>query len=179
MQKNSIFYTCCPEPYLDITLTIHLRRSPSLSAWPNLPVAVSILTSLAAFLVPVDSPQKLTLPCLSVMAAGSAVLTEFGLKGNAEYRAHFLRVYHVYTYMALTVLLWSVVMVVLGRPRALRLPSCLRRLLASCLGSICCLASPPDAGDKLCHKWTALAEVLDRLAFVVYLIMVAAGFAPY
>ena len=167
--RHEVMYTCCPEPYLDVTMELDLQRSSSLSAWPNLPVAVSLLTSLAAFLVPVDSPQKLTLPSLSLLAAGSAVLTEFGLQGNAEYRSYFLRVYHVYTYIALAVLLWSVLMGALGRPRALRLPSCLRRLLTSCLACICCLASPPEPNSKLCHEWTALAELLDRLAFVVFL----------
>ena len=175
LKRNELVYECCPEPYVDVTMHLTMRRSSSLSAWPNLPVAVSLLTSLTAFLVPVSSPQKLTLPSLSLMAAGSAVLTEFGLEGNAEYRAHFLRVYHVYTYIALAVLLWSVLMVVLGRPRALRLPSCLRRLLTSCLACLCCLASPPEADNKLCHEWTALAELLDRLAFVVFLVLVLAG----
>ena len=175
IKRNSVVYDCCPEPYVDVTMELDLQRSSSLSAWPNLPVAVSLLTSLAAFLVPVDSPQKLTLPSLSLLAAGSAVLTEFGLQGNAEYRSHFLRVYHVYTYIALAVLLWSVLMVALGRPRALRLPSCLRRLLTSCLACICCLASPPEPNSKLCYEWTALAELLDRLAFVVFLVLVLAG----
>ncbi|XP_043240925.1 neuronal acetylcholine receptor subunit alpha-7-like [Amphibalanus amphitrite] len=177
IKKNTVYYECC-QPYVDATLEVKLRRSGSLSAWPNLPVAVSLLTALAGLLVPVDSPQKLTLPCLSVLAAGGAALAEFGLVGTAEYRAHYLRTYHAYTYIAVAVLLWTVLVVVLGRPRACRLPACLRRLLTGCLACVCCLAAPPEPDAKgLCHEWTALAGLLDRLAFLVFLVLIVVGSA--
>jgi len=170
LRRNVLRYECCPEPYLDVTAKLTLTRPDHLGVMPNLPMVVSLVTSAAAFLVPVDSPQKLTLPCLALLAAGGAAATEFGLRGDAEYRAHFLRAYHLYTYAALAVLVWAVLVVLLGRPRALRLPACLRR----CLGIVCCL--PPAENKTLCREWTALAELLDRLVGVAFLVLAAIGF---
>lgn len=182
MKRHEIYYDCCPEPYIDVTLDLQIgRRTPDTSddrwvAWPNLAVAVTLTLSLASFLVPVTSHQKLTLPSLAVIAAGTAVVAEFGLNGTAEYRLHFLRVYHAYTYVALGCLLWAVLMVVLGRPRALGLPNCARACLRSWLSAVCCLASSPVCEDKTtCHEWTALAEMLDRVAAVIFSIFLCIG----
>lgn len=175
MKRNELFYTCCAEPYISVTLTLDISPRSSgpdgqRDVWPNLAVTVTTILCLVSFLVPVDSHQKLTLPSLALITAGTAAVTEFGLKGTAEYRLHFLRVYHVYTYVALGGLLWAVLMLVLGRPRALRLPGCLRTCLRSWLSVVCCLSSSPSPEDKtLCHEWTALAEMLDRVAAAAFL----------
>ncbi|XP_037077908.1 neuronal acetylcholine receptor subunit alpha-7-like, partial [Pollicipes pollicipes] len=50
VRRNEKFYTCCEEPYIDLTLTIEMRRAGSFAVWPSLPVVVSAIASAATFL---------------------------------------------------------------------------------------------------------------------------------
>ncbi|CAG0893525.1 unnamed protein product [Cyprideis torosa] len=55
-------YDCCPEPYIDITFTIHIRRR-TLYYFTNLIVPCVLISSmtLLGFTLPPDSGEKLTL----------------------------------------------------------------------------------------------------------------------
>ena len=61
-KKNSLVYDCCPEPYVDITFTIHIRRR-TLYYFFNLIVPCVLISSMAllGFTLPPDSGEKLTL----------------------------------------------------------------------------------------------------------------------
>ncbi|XP_057342180.1 acetylcholine receptor subunit alpha-type acr-16-like isoform X2 [Microplitis mediator] len=61
-KKNTIRYQCCPEPYVDITFTIHIRRR-TLYYFFNLIVPCVLISSMAllGFTLPPDSGEKLTL----------------------------------------------------------------------------------------------------------------------
>ena len=61
-QRNSIIYECCPEPYVDITFTIKIRRR-TLYYFFNLIVPCVLISSMAllGFTLPPDSGEKLTL----------------------------------------------------------------------------------------------------------------------
>ncbi|EFX77098.1 hypothetical protein DAPPUDRAFT_321683 [Daphnia pulex] len=56
------YYTCCPEPYVDITFVIHIRRR-TLYYFFNLIVPSVLISSMAllGFTLPPDSGEKLTL----------------------------------------------------------------------------------------------------------------------
>ncbi|XP_037912237.1 neuronal acetylcholine receptor subunit alpha-7 isoform X2 [Hermetia illucens] len=60
--KNTITYQCCPEPYVDITFTIKIRRR-TLYYFFNLIVPCVLISSMAllGFTLPPDSGEKLTL----------------------------------------------------------------------------------------------------------------------
>lgn len=71
-RKNTITYQCCPEPYVDVTFTIQIRRR-TLYYFFNLIVPCVLISSMAllGFTLPPDSGEKLTLgnvtrsmPCL-------------------------------------------------------------------------------------------------------------------
>ncbi|CAK9826637.1 CHRNA7-FAM7A fusion protein [Anthophora retusa] len=71
-KKNTITYQCCPEPYIDVTFTIQIRRR-TLYYFFNLIVPCVLISSMAllGFTLPPDSGEKLTLgnvtrsmPCL-------------------------------------------------------------------------------------------------------------------
>lgn len=71
-KKNTIMYQCCPEPYVDVTFTIQIRRR-TLYYFFNLIVPCVLISSMAllGFTLPPDSGEKLTLgnvtrsmPCL-------------------------------------------------------------------------------------------------------------------
>ena len=59
-------YDCCPEPYVDITFTVHIRRR-TLYYFFNLIVPCVLISSMAllGFTLPPDSGEKLTLGNLS------------------------------------------------------------------------------------------------------------------
>lgn len=61
-KKNTIIYACCPEPYVDVTFTIQIRRR-TLYYFFNLIVPCVLISSMAllGFTLPPDSGEKLTL----------------------------------------------------------------------------------------------------------------------
>ncbi|XP_059080779.1 neuronal acetylcholine receptor subunit alpha-7-like isoform X7 [Tigriopus californicus] len=61
-QRNEVFYDCCPEPYLDVTFTIKIRRR-TLYYFFNLIVPCVLIASMAVlgFTLPPDSGEKLSL----------------------------------------------------------------------------------------------------------------------
>ena len=66
-KKNEKYYTCCSEPYYDITFNITMRRK-TLFHTVNLIIpceAISFLTVLV-FYLPSDSGEKITL-CISIL----------------------------------------------------------------------------------------------------------------
>ncbi|KAL7297582.1 hypothetical protein TKK_0009260 [Trichogramma kaykai] len=65
-KKNTIIYQCCPEPYVDITFTIQIRRR-TLYYFFNLIVPCVLISSMAllGFTLPPDSGEKLTLASIA------------------------------------------------------------------------------------------------------------------
>ena len=61
-KRNEVIYECCPEPYLDITFTIKIRRR-TLYYFFNLIVPCVLIASMAVlgFTLPPDSGEKLSL----------------------------------------------------------------------------------------------------------------------
>ncbi|XP_065336685.1 neuronal acetylcholine receptor subunit alpha-7-like isoform X2 [Cloeon dipterum] len=58
--RNSQFYPCCPEPYIDITYTLHMaRRSEGFCTGIMLAMITVTLLSLSAFLLPTHSGIKI------------------------------------------------------------------------------------------------------------------------
>lgn len=60
--RHELYYDCCPEPYVDITFKIHIRRR-TLYYFFNLIVPCVLISSMAllGFTLPPDSGEKLTL----------------------------------------------------------------------------------------------------------------------
>ena len=61
-ERHERYYDCCPEPYVDITFKIHIRRR-TLYYFFNLIVPCVLISSMAllGFTLPPDSGEKLTL----------------------------------------------------------------------------------------------------------------------
>lgn len=60
-RKNEIVYMCCPEPYVDITYTLHMkRRSEHYHYNIIIPSALVGICGLLVFVLPPDSGSKLT-----------------------------------------------------------------------------------------------------------------------
>lgn len=60
--KNTMQYACCPEPYVDVTFTLQIRRRTLYYIF-NLIVPCVLISSMAllGFTLPPDSGEKLTL----------------------------------------------------------------------------------------------------------------------
>lgn len=79
-QRNEIYYNCCPEPYIDITFAILIRRK-TLYYFFNLIVPCVLIASMAllGFTLPPDSGEKLSLGELfsaheSIMLISSTII---------------------------------------------------------------------------------------------------------
>ena len=61
-KRNVVIHDCCPEPYVDITFTLSIRRR-TLYYFFNLIVPCVLISSMAllGFTLPPDAGEKLTL----------------------------------------------------------------------------------------------------------------------
>lgn len=68
-KRNEIYYNCCPEPYIDITFIIIIRRR-TLYYFFNLIVPCVLIASMAVlgFTLPPDSGEKLSLGMIDIIS---------------------------------------------------------------------------------------------------------------
>jgi len=60
--RNVVEYECCPEQYVDITFTIHIRRLTLYYGFNIIiPCALTSVLALATFLQPPDAGEKIGL----------------------------------------------------------------------------------------------------------------------
>lgn len=71
----SITYSCCPEPYPDVTFTLHLRRKPGFFLY-NIIIPCLVITSLAVltFVLPPEIGERVTLVIESFLALSFVIL---------------------------------------------------------------------------------------------------------
>jgi nicotinic acetylcholine receptor len=98
-KRNEVIYECCPEPYLDITFIIKIRRR-TLYYFFNLIVPCVLIASMAVlgFTLPPDSGEKLSLGVtillsltifLNTVSAIIPITSDSPLIGNIQYVQQF------------------------------------------------------------------------------------------
>lgn len=86
--RNEKFYTCCDEPYLDITFNITMRRK-TLFYTVNIIIpcmGISFLTVLT-FYLPSDSGEKVRIFCLCYESSTFSVIINKNIIRDAKSRA--------------------------------------------------------------------------------------------
>ncbi|XP_076277061.1 nicotinic acetylcholine receptor alpha6 isoform X4 [Lasioglossum baleicum] len=161
-KKNTINYQCCPEPYVDITFTIQIRRR-TLYYFFNLIVPCVLISSMAllGFTLPPDSGEKLTLGsyfnCIMFMVASSVVLTVMVL--NFHHRSPDR--YTMPTWVKTVFLKWLPSILRMSRPgkkttkKNILMGNRMKDMELQERSSKSLLANVLDINDDFCHKNSA------------------------
>lgn len=74
-ERNVVKYSCCPEPYPDVTFTLHLRRKPGFFLY-NIIIPCLVIASLAilTFVLPPEIGERVTLVIESFLALSFVIL---------------------------------------------------------------------------------------------------------
>ncbi|XP_061185601.1 neuronal acetylcholine receptor subunit alpha-10-like [Saccostrea echinata] len=69
VQRNVVFYSCCAEPYPDITFYIHIQRRPLFYIFNMvMPCVMITLVALLGFYIPSDSGEKVTMGITTLLS---------------------------------------------------------------------------------------------------------------
>ncbi|CAH1788434.1 unnamed protein product [Owenia fusiformis] len=67
--RNLVYYSCCPEPYPDVTYTIEIRRKPLFYVFNMImPCILITFVALLGFYVPSDSGEKVTMGITTLLS---------------------------------------------------------------------------------------------------------------
>jgi len=67
--RNTTLYSCCDEPYPDVTYTIQIRRKPLFHVFNMIfPCFLITLVALLGFCVPSDSGEKVTMGITTLLS---------------------------------------------------------------------------------------------------------------
>ena len=68
-KRNLVTYSCCTEPYPDVTYTIQIRRKPLFYVFNMiLPCCIITLVALLGFYIPSDSGEKVTMGITTLLS---------------------------------------------------------------------------------------------------------------
>ena len=76
VQRNVVFYACCPEPFPDVTFVIHIRRRTLYYMYNVIfPCIMMSALTLLVFCLPPDSGEKITMGITVLLAFSVFMLT--------------------------------------------------------------------------------------------------------
>ncbi|XP_055539135.1 acetylcholine receptor subunit alpha-like 1 isoform X3 [Wyeomyia smithii] len=187
--RNIVYYKCCTEPYIDIQYNITLQRHTSThKAIVISPAFVIMLLSLSVFWLPPHCGEKIVLNAVIILIV-TIFLIYFAqqlpaMSGNTPLIVNF---FSTTLYLVAISTITSVIVLRLARTRHFQPPSrVLKSQLDGCLGSVLGVSSgsgtlPSDEdkeasggeniGDPKQRDWLRVATLIDRLIFVIYLII--------
>ncbi|KHJ47284.1 Cation transporter family protein, partial [Trichuris suis] len=117
VKRNTFKYACCPEPYIDVTFTIWVRRRTLYYGFNLIIPCILISTiTLLDFSLPPDAGEKLTLgtyfSCIMIVVSASVVLTVLVL--NFHHRTG--ETHHMSPTVRLLLLDWLPWLLMMKRP---------------------------------------------------------------
>ncbi|XP_039452807.1 acetylcholine receptor subunit alpha-like 1 isoform X2 [Culex pipiens pallens] len=179
-------YECCPEPYMDIRYNVTMQRQSSTHrAIVISPAFVIMLLALSVFWLPPNCGEKIVLNGIIALIV-TVFLIYFAtqlpaMSGNTPLIVTF---FSTTLYLVAFGTILSVIVLRMSRTKhADPVPHVFKKQLDGCLGSVLGVgsgslssiedkeAAAGEIGDAKQRDWCRLAGCIDRLAFVVYLVI--------
>ncbi|XP_022334302.2 neuronal acetylcholine receptor subunit alpha-10-like [Crassostrea virginica] len=143
VQRNVVYYTCCPEPFPDVTFYIHIRRRTLYYMYNVIfPCIMMSALTLLVFCLPPDSGEKIALG-ITVLLAFSVFM--LAVAENLPETSEFVPLISIYLTIVMTLTSVSVIMTVFvlnlhhRGPNRNAVPSWLRNVLLGPLQDILCV----------------------------------------
>uniref|UniRef100_A0A182VID4 Neurotransmitter-gated ion-channel ligand-binding domain-containing protein n=1 Tax=Anopheles merus TaxID=30066 RepID=A0A182VID4_ANOME len=182
VERNTRYYPCCTEPYIDITYNVTLQRqSDTHRAIVIVPALVIMILALSVFWLPLDAGERIiTNGILALMV--TIYLVYFAQQLPAISGHTPLIVIFFSNTLLLTAFSTIICVIVMNLSKAKHqqsLPGLLKRL-AGCVGPFVGVGkkhfSFSDKGNvalesSVDHEWSKFGLVLNRLSFVVYCVI--------
>jgi len=155
---NKVYYECCPEPYLDITYEVILRRRPWFLVC-NIVAACLFVSSLSAlgFVLPSQGQGKLLLQ-LSLVFASTIVHSSYHEKLNLRNQTTFLGCFTSRVFVSVVSALVATVMVISLHHRTSKMSSVVRKVLLGWVAAAVGLGSPITKKVVASEEETAIVE---------------------
>jgi len=155
---NKIYYECCPEPYLDITYEVILRRRPWFLV-SNVVAACLFVSSLSAlgFVLPSQGQGKLLLQ-LSLVFASTIVHSSYHEKLNLRNQTTFLGCFTSRVFVSVVTALVATVVVISLHHRTSKMSSVVRKVLLGWVAAAVGLGSPITKKVVASEEETAIVE---------------------
>ncbi|XP_046581855.1 neuronal acetylcholine receptor subunit alpha-7-like [Haliotis rubra] len=143
VKRNVQYYSCCDEPYPDITYYIHIRRRPLFYIFNMiLPCILITLVALLGFYIPSDSGEKVTMGITTLlsMTVFMMLVTE-----NMPPTSDVLPLIGIYYGMTIFIVSFATGMTVFTLnihhkgTRGREVPSVIRKIAFSCLAKMFCI----------------------------------------
>lgn len=148
-RRNERFYTCCPQPFLDITFNITMRRK-TLFYTVNLifPCVVISFMSVLVFYLPCQSNEKISLSISIVLSLGVFFLLLVEIIPPTSLTVPLLGRYLIFTNVLVTVSV-GVTIAVLNvnyrSPSTHRMSPWVRNVFLNFLPKVLCMRRPEEA----------------------------------
>lgn len=190
VQRNVRTYECCKEPYVDIQYNVTLQRHSSThKAIVVSPAFVIMLLALSVFWLPPQSGEKIVLNgFIALIVTVFLIYFAQQLPAMSGHTPLIVTFYSATFYLVAISTILSVIALRITRGKHCHsVPRALKSQLDGCLGSVLGVSTPDRLeddketvnGEVFVHtkqnEWCRLATLLDRLAFVVYLILFVAS----
>jgi nicotinic acetylcholine receptor len=196
-EKHLKYYPCCVEPYPDIQFNFTIYRTAGLQkAIIVIPVSVVIILTLATFWLPAQCGEKVILQAFNalILVIFSKYFGEL-LPDNSSDIPIIVKCYSTLLYSVVASLVIGVIVISLARKqRRSNIPAIFRGLIDSWYGSLLGLrtvsatpskaeelkdapfdeteasqiVSSPEDGQN--SYWLSLAKLIDRSAFLLFLV---------
>ena len=169
---NEVIYECCPEPYLDITYIIKIRRS-TIPYWKNVIIPSFAITSVSimTLLIPSTSPNPrfITIFLLFILFSFTIPkdLPELCLLSSMLGWCYFI---------LFSVLIHSIIVTVTANSIFLQSFSCNSKISRSMVNTNCCGRGGElnqFSGEQVRHK---IVKTLDIAGILVILVIFLLGF---
>ncbi|CAG2238742.1 CHRNN [Mytilus edulis] len=172
IQRNVVYYQCCPEPFPDVTFYIHIRRRTLYYMYNVVfPCIMMSALTLLVFCLPPDSGEKIALG-ITVLLAFSVFM--LAVAENLPETSEFVPLISVYLTIVMSLTSISVIMTVLvlnlhhRGPNRQEIPLWMRRIVLGKLRQFFCInnssSSLVTTNETKFLRSMSLKMTLDNIA---------------